>query len=178
MAGAYIFQFLPWLLFGLLGGVLVDRWDRRITIVVVELVRAAAFLSVGIAFAIDPDILSVEMIYALIFIESSLQNFFNPARLALMPNLVKRRRPACRATRSWKCRRHIGFLVAPSAGVVLADYLGASTIIIVDGVTFAISGLTVFMIRWRQPKRIVERVGRMATSSCARSRVRPRRASA
>jgi MFS family permease len=47
--------------------------------------------------------------------------------------------------------------VAPSAGVVLADFLGASTIIIIDGVTFAISGLTVFMIRWRQPKRAIER---------------------
>ena len=137
---------------------LVDRWDRRITIVVVELVRALAFLSVGIAFAIDPEILSVEMIYALIFLESSLQNFFNPARLALMPNLVNEE--DLRAGNSlMEVSRHIGFLVAPSAGVVLADYLGASTIIIVDGVTFAISGLTVFMIRWRQPKRIVERAG-------------------
>jgi len=157
MAGAYIFQFLPWLLFGLLGGVLVDRWDRRITIVVVELVRAVAFLSVGIAFAIDSDILTVQMIYALIFMESSLQNFFNPARLALMPNLVKAE--DLRAGNSlMEVSRHIGFLVAPSAGVALADYLGAATIIIIDGVTFAISGLTVFMIRWRQPKRIVERV--------------------
>jgi MFS family permease len=156
LAGAYIFQFLPWLLFGLLGGVLVDRWDRRITIVVVELVRAAAFLSIGIAFAVDPDVLSVEMIYGLIFLESSLQNFFNPARLALMPNLVKEE--DLRAANSlMEVSRHIGFLVAPSAGVVLADYLGASTIIIIDGVTFAISGLTVFMIRWRQPKREIER---------------------
>src|SRR5688572_28707913 len=89
MAGAYIFQFMPWLLFGLLGGVLVDRSDRRMTIVAVEGVRAFAFLSVGIAFAVNPNILTVEMIYGLIFLESSLQNFFNPARLALMPNLVK-----------------------------------------------------------------------------------------
>jgi len=156
LASAYIFQFLPWLLFGLLGGVLVDRWDRRITIVVVEFVRAVAFLGIGIAFALDRDILTVEMIYALIFLESSLQNFFNPARLALMPNLVKDE--DLRAANSlMEVSRHIGFLVAPSAGVVLADYLGASTIIIVDGVTFAISGLTVFMIGWRQPRRVVER---------------------
>jgi len=152
LAGAYVVQFLPWLLFGLVGGVLVDRWDRRITIVVVEVVRAAAFLGVGLAFVIDSDILTVEMIYALIFLESSLQNFFNPARLALMPNLVKD--DDLRAANSlMEVSRHVGFLVAPSAGLVLADFLGSSTIILADGVTFLISGLTVFLISWRQPKR-------------------------
>jgi MFS family permease len=47
----------------------------------------------------------------------------------------------------------VGFLVAPSAGLILAEYLGSSTIILADGVTFLISGITVFLIRWRQPKR-------------------------
>lgn len=152
LAGAYVVQFLPWLLFGLVGGVLVDRWDRRITIVTVEVVRAAAFLAVGLAFAIDREILSVEIVYGLIFLESSLQNFFNPARLALMPNLVKA--DDLRAANSlMEISRHIGFLIAPSAGLVLADLLGSSTIILADGVTFLISGITVFFIRWRQPKR-------------------------
>ncbi len=152
LAGAYIFQFLPWLLFGLIGGVLVDRWDRRMTIVVVEAVRAAAFLSVGLAFALDSSILSVEIIYGLIFLESTLQNFFNPARLALMPNLVKE--DDLRAANSlMEVSRHIGFLVAPPAGLILADLIGNSTIILVDGVTFLISGITVFFIQWRQPRR-------------------------
>ena len=119
--------------------------------------RAGAFLSVGIAFAIDSSILSVEMIYALIFLESTLQNFFNPARLALMPNLVKE--DDLRAANSlMEVSRHVGFLVAPSAGLILADFVGASTIIVADGVTFLISGITVFMIRWRQPKREVQQV--------------------
>jgi len=157
LAGAYVVQFLPWLLFGLVGGVLVDRWDRRVTIVVVEVVRAAAFLGVGTAFALDKGLLSVEFIYALIFLESSLQNFFNPARLALMPNLVKE--DDLRAANSlMEVSRHIGFLVAPSAGLVLADFLGSSTIIVADGVTFLISGITVSLIRWRQPKREAARV--------------------
>ena len=157
LAGAYVVQFLPWLLFGLVGGVLVDRWDRRVTIVVVEVVRAAAFLGVGTAFALDKGLLSVEFIYALIFLESSLQNFFKPARLALMPNLVKE--DDLRAANSlMEVSRHVGFLVAPSAGLVLADFLGSSTIIVADGVTFLISGITVSLIRWRQPKREAARV--------------------
>jgi MFS family permease len=152
LAVAYVVQFLPWLLFGLVGGVLVDRWDRRTTLVVVEVVRAAAFLSVGLAYAVEPHVLTVQMIYGLIFLESTLQNFFNPARLALMPNLVKE--DDLRAANSlMEVSRHVGFLVAPSAGLVLADLLGSSTIIVADGVAFLVSGITLYLIKWRQPKR-------------------------
>src|SRR5688500_16658900 len=44
---AYFWQFLPMLLFGLLGGVAVDRWDRRMTIVIVDTIRTFAFFSVA-----------------------------------------------------------------------------------------------------------------------------------
>jgi MFS family permease len=152
LAGAYIVQFLPWLFFGLIGGVLVDRWDRRVTIVAVEVVRAAAFLAVGVVFALDGSLISVEFIYGLIFLESTLQNLFNPARLALMPNLVKA--ADLRAANSLiEVSRQVGFLIAPTAGVLISQAFGASTIIIADGVTFLISGVTVLLIRWRPPPR-------------------------
>ena len=152
LAAAYIVQFLPWLLFGLVGGVLVDRWDRRMTIVVVEAVRAAAFLAVGLVFVIDGSLISIEFFYALIFMESTLQNLFNPARLALMPNLVKEE--DLRAANSlMEVSRQFGFLIAPGAGVVISQAFGAGTIIVADGVTFLISGITVFFIVWRpQPR--------------------------
>ena len=157
LALAYVVQFAPWLMFGLLGGVLVDRWDRRLTIVTVESVRAVAFFAAGLAYAIDSSFLSVEVFYALIFLESSLQNFFNPARLALMPNLVKG--DDLRAANSlMEVSRHFGFLVAPPAGVALASVLGNGTILLADAVTFMFSGLTVFLIKWRQPPRVFEPV--------------------
>ena len=148
---------LPGLLVAPWAGALVDRWDRRLTIVTIEVVRAVAFFAAGIAYAIDYSFLSVEVFYALFFLESSLQNFFNPARLALVPNLVKQ--DDLRAANSlMEVSRHIGFLVAPPAGVALASVFGSSTILLADGATFLISGITVFMIRWRQPRRVLERV--------------------
>ena len=52
--------------------------------------------------------------------------------------------------------RSIGFLIAPPAGSLVIDQLGPASIMLIDGVTFAISGFTVFMIRWRPPPRVVE----------------------
>lgn len=150
---AYFWQFLPMLLFGILGGVFVDRWDRRMTIVVVDAIRTVAFLGVAVIYYMDA--LEVEYIYALIFLESSLANFFNPARAALLPNLVspENLRPA---NSLMEVSRHIGFLPAPIAGVMVAVALGPASILLIDGFTYAISGIMVFLIKWRQPARVFE----------------------
>ena len=147
---AYFCQFLPMLLFGILGGVFVDRWDRRRTIVVVDALRAIGFLSVGIIYFLGD--LTVVHVYAVIFMESTLANLFNPARAALMPNLVSKN--DLRAANSlMEVSRHIGFLAAPPAGGFLVALLGPAAIMLVDGVTFLVSGITVFLIRWRPPVR-------------------------
>lgn len=147
---AYFFQFLPVLLFGVLGGVLVDRWDRRRTIVLIETLRAIAFLSIGIIYYLGA--LRVEHVYAVIFIEATLANFFNPARAALMPNLVppENLRPA---NSLMEVSRTAGLLVAPSFGGFLSAYLGPAAVMLINGVTFLGSGICVFFISWRQPPR-------------------------
>jgi MFS family permease len=129
---AYFFQFLPVLLFGVLGGVLVDRWDRRRTIVLIETLRAAAFLSIGIIYYLGA--LRVEHVYTVIFIEATLANFFNPARAALMPNLVppENLRPA---NSLMEVSRTAGLLVAPSFGGFLSAYLGPAAVMLINGVT-------------------------------------------
>ncbi len=147
---AYFVQFLPMLLFGLIGGVFVDRWDRRVTIFVVDAIRAVAFLSVGAIYYFDA--LTVEHLFTVIFVEAALANFFNPARAALMPNLVKPEhlRPA---NSLMEVSRHIGFLIAPPVGGVLVALVGPAALMLVDGVSFLISALTVFAIRRRQERR-------------------------
>jgi MFS family permease len=147
---AYFFQFLPMLLFGILGGVFVDRWDRRLTIIAVDGIRGVAFLSVGAIYYFDG--LAVEHLYAVIFLESSLANFFNPARAALMPNLVSEENLRS-ANSLMEITRHIGFFIAPSAGAVLSALVGPAALMLVDGGAFLFSALTVVLIKWRQPPR-------------------------
>ena len=146
---AYFFQFLPMLLFGVLGGVFADRWDRRLTMFFTDLIRAIAFISVGLIYYLDA--LTIYHLFAVIFLESSMANFFNPARAALMPNLVKDE--DLRAANSlMEVSRHVGMLIFPSVGGVLVALAGPATVLFVDGVTFSLSAVTVFLIRWRPDK--------------------------
>jgi len=145
---AYFIQFLPILIFGLVGGVFVDRWDRRLTIVLVDSVRALAFLSVGAIYYFDA--LTTLHLYSVIFVSSALANFFNPARAALMPNLVSKEHLRS-ANSLMEVSRHVGFMVAPPVGIVMVTILGSAALMLVDGASFLISALSVLSVRYRQP---------------------------
>ncbi len=145
---AFFIQFLPMLLFGLLGGVFVDRWDRRLTIIAVDSIRGLAFLSVGAIYYFDA--LTTWHLYSVIFLSSTLANFFNPARAALLPNLVSKENLRS-ANSLMEVSRYIGFIVAPPVGLVMVSVLGSAALMLVDGASFLISAFTVFFIRYRQP---------------------------
>ncbi|GAC1323640.1 MAG: MFS transporter [Chloroflexota bacterium] len=74
---------LPYVLFGLPVGALVDRWDRRSAMVVSDLVRAALVLALPIVAFI-----SVPLVYPLLFGLTCATMVFHPARQAAIPDLV------------------------------------------------------------------------------------------
>src|SRR4051812_26724194 len=84
LAGLGIAMTLPRLLFGVLAGVFVDRWDRRRTMLVSGLMRMVLVL------ALIPAILAQELllIYVLAFALSAVGTLFVPAKGALIPWLV------------------------------------------------------------------------------------------
>jgi len=81
-----ILSFLvPAVVFGAIAGVYVDRLERRIVLVVSNLVRAAAF--VALLFTGD----QLALIYLLTIVVSTGTTFFGPAEAAMIPVVVPRR---------------------------------------------------------------------------------------
>jgi MFS family permease len=79
---------LPWLLFALPGGVLVDRVDRRRLMIVIDWVRVAAM---GIlATAILAGHASIALLYAVLFVINAGEIVFRSASQAMIPSVVPR----------------------------------------------------------------------------------------
>jgi MFS family permease len=79
---------LPWLLFALPGGVLVDRVDRRRLMIVIDWVRVAAM---GIlATAILTGHVSIALLYAVLFMINAGEIVFRSASQAMIPSVVPR----------------------------------------------------------------------------------------
>ncbi len=145
LAGLGVSMTLPRLLFGVLAGVFVDRWDRRRTMLVSDLVR------VGIALAFIPAILAQELllIYALAFALSAIGTLFVPAKGALIPWLVPDEQLTAANALSQTSQMLAQFAGPALAGATFAAVGSGNQWIAfaIDGVSFLVSALAIWLIR-------------------------------
>ncbi|HYI15481.1 MAG TPA: MFS transporter [Thermomicrobiales bacterium] len=130
---------LPRVLMGSVAGVFVDRWDRKRTMVVVDLARAGALLLILLA----PDRLPV--LFAVGAILGTLSQFFIPAEGALLPRLVGQDRLVT-ANALNALNNNIGMLVGPAMGALLYATIGIGGTVVVDAATFVVSATLISLI--------------------------------
>src|SRR5258708_31459652 len=79
---------IPAVIFGVLAGVYVDRWDKRTVLIGTNLIRG------GIAFAYGlfglHDTLPLSLLFVINFLFSTVGQFFAPAETAMIPTVVAR----------------------------------------------------------------------------------------
>ena len=85
---ALLSEYLPVLLFGVLGGVAADRFDRRRMVVVVNLGRT--FVLGILVVTIVTGAVSIVLVLATLFVLASAETFANSATSTLLPGLVAR----------------------------------------------------------------------------------------
>src|SRR5215468_1719638 len=87
VGGVWITSLLPYLLFGPLAGAVADRLDRRINLVVGDIVRAVLYLSIplNLVFGFAN---KLTWLYVAQFLACCASLFWTPAKDASIPNLV------------------------------------------------------------------------------------------
>ncbi len=134
--------YLPWLLFGLPAGALVDRWRRRRVMVLADLLRAAVLASlVGLLLA---GLLTLPMLVAAVVLVGIAQCFFDSAAQAVIPAIVGREKDdlALVNGRFWALDTVGRSLLGPPLGSA-AFQLGRSLPFALDAVTFLASAVLV-----------------------------------
>jgi dTMP kinase len=83
IAGVFIARLLPAVFLGPIAGVIADRFDRRRLMVVVDILRAALYISI-------PIVHTYFWLYTAMILVECLTLFWSPAKEASVPNLVPR----------------------------------------------------------------------------------------
>ncbi len=144
VSGMMIADALPRLLFGILAGVFVDRWDRRRTMIASDAVRCILVLAMIPAF-MSKNLLAM---YALGFAMSSFGTLFNPAKTALIPKLVPKEQLLSANSLS-QTSMVLAMLIGPGLAGATLGIAGAGNewvAFVVDSVSFLVSAAAIFLI--------------------------------
>ncbi len=134
IAASLILRMLPSLFVAPFAGVLVDRFDRRRIMILADVLRAATVPF----FLLARDASFVPLIYGLVLIQVSISAFFEPARSAVLPNLVtKEELLSANALMSvtWSLTLAFGSALG---GLVIAAF-GTDVAFVLDSLTFLAS---------------------------------------
>lgn len=135
-------RFLPPLLLSPLAGVLLDRFDRRRLLILSDLARVIVVL--GFLLVDSPE--GLWLVYLLTVLQFSFSSVFEPGRSALIPSLVRRDDLIAAnilGSITWSATLAIG----GALGGLISGALGATTALLLDAGTFAISALLLWQIR-------------------------------
>lgn len=135
IAGAAAVQQLPWLVFGLYSGAIVDRFDQRMLISRIDAARAA--LLAVLAAAILSGHVSVALVYVILFLSGAGDTVVVTATTSMVPLLVDHDRLTRANSRLIATRLVGGSLIARPVGALLFAH-GHSTPFLVDAVSFAL----------------------------------------
>lgn len=137
-------SFLPSILLGSLAGVMVDRWNRRTTMIVANLLQV-----VGLApLLLVHDTSTIWVVYVVGGWQGCVEQFFTPAEQALVPHLVAKE-DLLGANGVNSQIRDLARLVGSAVGGIVATTGGVSGLAFFDAATFALAAGLLTLIRFR-----------------------------
>lgn len=139
----------PYLLFSLPAGALVDRWNRKATMICCDLVRWLTLGSVPLAFVLGH--LTLVQLYIVAFVEGTAYVFFSLAQIAALPQVVAPDHLP-RAYALDTTTEYVGTLFGPSLGafiIGLAPLVEMGTILayLSDSLSYLASVISLLFVR-------------------------------
>lgn len=155
-----LFRFLPVFLFGIVGGVMADRQDRRRLLLISQSVLLGTSALLAVLTATDQ--MTMPIIYGITFASYAVSAIGGPSRQALIPALV----PASELTGAMTMNTlsmQVATVMGPAIGGILIAQFGVAAAYLVDAVSFVLVILAIVTMRTRPAVR-VPTSGRLAAA--------------
>lgn len=138
---AVVISSLPHALFGFFGGAVADALGHRRAMIATDLLRVAAIGSIPVTLSLAGPLW---VVYLLVLAASLCATVFNPARLAIVPDLVPPSRLGASNSLVYASDRFVEIVGVLVAGALVAVLREAAFYI--DALTFALSALLLRLI--------------------------------
>jgi MFS family permease len=136
-------RILPYVLLSVPAGMVADRFDRRMVLLVTDVARGVIMVGLALAVMLGASTL---VIIALSILAACFSTFFGPAIGALLPSLVNER-DLGPANSAWATLDNVAFIIGPAiAGILLAGG-GLEFAFLINAVSFGV----VAIVLWRLP---------------------------
>jgi Na+/melibiose symporter-like transporter len=135
-------SFAPQVLLGAVAGVFADRWDRKRTMIVADLLLAAGLLPLLLVHHAT----QVWIVFAVMFAEGAVQQFFSPAQQAMVPRLVPDGELLTANALAGQVS-NLSRLAGSALGGILAAAGGILAVTIVDAASFVVSAALLVFVR-------------------------------
>jgi MFS family permease len=161
IAKVMVFTIIPVFLIGPLAGVYVDRWDRRKTMYVCDIIRSGLILLIPLFLFYSR---SVIPIYLIVFVSFCIGRFFVPAKMSIRPDLVEKK-DLVLANSLVNTTGMIAAVLGFGASGVLVERLGAQSGFYLDSLSFLLSAAFIFFIAYRSSRSVsIAEVGKELVS--------------
>jgi MFS family permease len=137
----FVVETVPAIVLGSIAGVYVDRWEKRRTLMVCDLGRAATLLA--LLAARTPQWLWI--MYPVACIQSILAQFFTPASGALLPYVVGEEH-LMEANSVQGITSSAARLVGPALGGLVLTTLGLAGVVVIDAASFLFSAVAIGLV--------------------------------
>ena len=153
---------LPYVVLSIPAGIVADRFDRRLILLVTDLARAACMVGMGVLVATNGPVVAI---IALSVLAACFSTFFYPAIGAYIPALAGDERQLGPANSAWASLGNVSFIIGPAIGGLLIAAGDVVFAFILNAATF----LVIAAILWTLPPSIAGKTAPAATAAEAES---------
>jgi MFS family permease len=135
---------LPYVLLSIPAGIVADRFDRRMILLVTDVARGVIMLALAGLVAFDGPLWAI---VGLAVLATCFSCFFGPTIGAYLPSLVRDERELGPANSAWSTLDNLAFVIGPAVGGLLIAFSGLAWAFLINAISFSF----VAIVLWRLP---------------------------